>query len=95
VANANRVYTVSDTVGGVARVGTWTITTGGTGAGSVDVNFNSTNYAALFNNTDGTPKTVTVAVTTVTDGTWTSTATNLCATPSYNITVKAKPTVSF
>lgn len=92
---ANREYTVSYTVGGQPGIGTWKITTNASGAGSVEIDFNSTSYPSLFNNTEGTNKSVKVAVTTVSDGTWTSASGNLCTTPSYDINVLTKPSVHF
>jgi hypothetical protein len=94
-ATANRNYTIIYSVGGVNSATTATINTDATGAGAVKISVNTTDWAAAFTNDSSGDQNATIAVVSMSDGSWTSTNSNLCALPSFNVVVKPTPTINF
>jgi len=92
-ATAAHTYTIAYKVGGTDGLTTSTIVTNNAGEGKIQVSIKTTDYPIVFNNLGANDSSVKIEVVSMTDGTWTST--DLCTNASYNITVKAKPTVSF
>lgn len=93
-ALANHDYDITYSVAGTSVVHGSALTTNGSGEGTVSITVTHSSYVSNFTNDGSSDATVTIAVVSMVDEN-SQTITNLCASPSFGVTVKPTPTISF